>query len=251
MEAMRTVNVTLTKAKEGGKKVTYRREVVDRESGEITETDTTLRLPREPAHIKLYLAGILYHAHLPAWQNKVLSALWQRVELETNEIHLSTGLKKRIVKELAIGLQAFNNALTQLVKAKVIYRVDKGIYMPNPHLFGRGSWENIHSLRLQIKFTPEGQEISGEVTKTKEGNADDDIKKFEEIPLCEKPLPSQQLDLFGNSLNSSLIPAMTWGQFQEFMQQVREHDGTAVLALLAGIIFVNGFSLAMALSIHI
>lgn len=147
------------------KNITFLRETVDRESGEVTHLEREGKVPNEPNYIKLYIEGIMLYADCPSWQNKVLHALLKRVEYKTNEINLPNGQKTRIVEELGISMSSLNNAIATFVKRQLLIRTGMGVFIANPHLFGSGDWNTIRKLRLTVDFSPEGVTMHGDVER--------------------------------------------------------------------------------------
>jgi hypothetical protein len=79
------------------------------------------------------------------------------------QIVLNASVKKRIAAELGIqNIRSINNALSDLVKGKILYRVDTGLYNLNPYFFGKGDWQDISRLRLEINY----DDIKGRTFKT-------------------------------------------------------------------------------------
>ena len=61
--------------------------------------------------------------------------------------------KKAICDELGWKTVAsLDNALQKLLAGKILYRVDRGMYRFNPYLFGKGDWQDISRLRLDINY---------------------------------------------------------------------------------------------------
>ena len=146
------------------KRINFLRETVDYETGQVLTQEREGVIDREPDYIKLYISGILLYADCPAWQNKVLHALLKRINFQ-NEISLPAGYKKEIMRELNISSSSLSNAISRFVKAKLLIRKDIGVYLANPHLFGRGEWKNIRKLRLTVDFSPEKISMNGEVER--------------------------------------------------------------------------------------
>ena len=68
-----------------------------------------------------------------------------------------------ICAELDIKMDTLNKAIDNLYKAGVLIRVERGIYMADPNLFGKGEWKDINNLRLVINYNQDGtKHISGE-----------------------------------------------------------------------------------------
>lgn len=148
---------------------TYETIIKDFENNEIKETitDKVIVWKSEPSYIKLYLQDILYLSDMPKGYEKILFELLKHTcyadEKEGMRINLSSGIKKQIAKKLDIkNVRSINNALSDLVKGKVLYRIDTGLYQLNPYLFGKGNWNDISKLRTEIDY----DEIKGRTFKT-------------------------------------------------------------------------------------
>jgi len=144
-------------------------EVINGETGELItkKTNRTLSWGNEPAYVKLYLDNILYLSDMPTKHASVLYALLKRAsyagEEEGMQVIVNASLKRRIQESLGFkNISSINNAITDLTKGKIIYRVDVGIYNFNPHLFGKGEWQDIARLRLEVDY----DSIKGRTFKT-------------------------------------------------------------------------------------
>jgi hypothetical protein len=146
------------------KRITYEKETVDRESGEVVKTYSEGLIPKEPDYVKLYLASISRLNDLQGWTDPVLHELLRLMNYR-NEIVLNAAIKKRMAIELNISTRTIDNALSMLTKKNVIIRLDTGLYMGNPHLFGKGEWRDIRELRMTVIFNKEGQTVTTEVIK--------------------------------------------------------------------------------------
>jgi hypothetical protein len=154
-----------------GKKVTYEKEIVDKETGESLKTYSESILPREPDFVKLYLESVTKLNDVQGWTDPILYELLKLMNYR-NEIVLNAAIKKRISAEIGISTRTIDNALSMLVKKDIIFREDTGLYKGNPYLFGKGEWRDIRELRMTVVFNPKGQSISTEVMK-----GDFDIQK--------------------------------------------------------------------------
>lgn len=139
------------------------------ERGELVSkrANKTISWGTEPSYIKLYLQDVLYLSDMPKHHEKILFELLKRAtyagEKDGMQIALNASVKKRIAAELGIqNIRSINNALSDLVKGKILYRVDTGLYNLNPYLFGKGDWQDISRLRLEINY----DEIKGRTFKT-------------------------------------------------------------------------------------
>ncbi len=152
--------------------------IVDGSSGQLLQMrrEEKRKVSREPDFIKLYLNNIMLLNSVPQQKTDVLYLLLTRMNYK-NEIVLVSGIKKEMAEELNCSLATIDKSLSLLVDKGVLKRKDRGIYIANPHLFGRGQWTEIEQLRLQLEFTKDYTKIGGFV-KRKEMDNDDTDSKF-------------------------------------------------------------------------
>lgn len=140
----------------------------DSEGNVLTKRENkTLSWGDEPSYIKLYIQDIMYLADMPKRYATVTKALLKRVayagEADGLCVTLVPRTKRAICKEIGWEkVASLDNALQKLMAGKILYRVDRGIYRFNPYLFGRGDWQDIARLRLEIQY----DEIQGRTFKT-------------------------------------------------------------------------------------
>jgi hypothetical protein len=71
-------------------------------------------------------------------------------------IILNAGLKREIATRINTSVQHIENSLTKFSKKEILIRKDTGIYLANPWLFGRGSWEDVRAIRLTVEYNLDG-----------------------------------------------------------------------------------------------
>lgn len=141
----------------------------------------TLSWGSEPSYIKLYLQDVLYLSDMPTKHSAILYELLKRAsyagDKDGMQVIINASLKRRIKETLGFkNLSSVNNAITDFVKGKILYRADVGMYNFNPYLFGKGDWQDISRLRLEINY----DDIKGKTFKT--------VCEYEEAPtLTEVP----------------------------------------------------------------
>jgi len=152
---------------------------VDTETGEITSTliNTTevfRRTEGEGNFVKLYVTDL---GKLNKLQHKTMMVLLELVKTMDykNEISISIGKKKDMCKELDIynlvngekvlGTNIIDQHITKLVKSSLLIRKDKGMYIANPNLFGKGKWQDIKAIRMQFEYNDNGSFIKTEIDK--------------------------------------------------------------------------------------
>ena len=129
------------------------------EDGELLSKikNRTLSWGAEPRYVKLYLQDMLYFSDMPSKHAKILYSLLKRASYAGDkngmQVTLSSGLKRIIIQELHMkNIGSIDNALTDLTKGKILYRVETGVYNFNPWLFGKGDWQDISKLRMEVDY---------------------------------------------------------------------------------------------------
>lgn len=139
------------------------------EKGEFVSkrANKTLSWGSEPAYIKLYLQDVLYLSDMPTKHSAILYELLKRAsyagDKDGMQVIINASLKRRIKETLGFkNISSVNNAITDFVKGKILYRADVGMYNFNPYLFGKGDWQDVSRLRLEISY----DDIKGKTFKT-------------------------------------------------------------------------------------
>lgn len=136
--------------------------VVNQETGEVVSSsqETIVQFPSEPEYIKLYLDDLNKIYELP--NSSILYEIMKRMDYD-GLINLSKYAKDTICEKLGLKPQTFANYLQKLKEKDIITTVGRGTFMPNPNLFGKGSWKDIYnrrknyeSIKLNIVYKPDG-----------------------------------------------------------------------------------------------
>lgn len=138
-------------------------ETLDHETGEVKEHTTTkvYSLPKEPPFIKVYLEDISKIYELPNNSSGVFYELLRRLDYE-GYITLNSTIKTIICDRTGYKPQSLNNYLSSLVKKGLLKKVGRGVFSPDPHLFGRGDWKSISKMRenwLKISYDKDGNRV--------------------------------------------------------------------------------------------
>ena len=143
------------KKKGSNKTVTQIREelMVDYDSGELKKENTVYvrRAEAEPNYIKLYVDDISSLKDLRPKTGSLMFELLQMMPYD-NLIVLNKFLKEKIAKNINSSLQTVNEGIAILIRKEIILRKARGTFLMNPKYFGRGSWQDIKSLRLSIEY---------------------------------------------------------------------------------------------------
>ena len=143
--------------------------MVMNDKGEMVSkrANTVMTWGDEPSYIKLYLQDIMYLYDMP---KKICCGNRSIVEkgilcrrCGRDVCRACSPYKKAICEELGWKTVAsLDNALQKLLAGKIIYRVDRSMYRFNSYLFGKGDWQDISRLRLEINY----DDIKGRTFKT-------------------------------------------------------------------------------------
>jgi len=122
-------------------------------------TKERIIVAQEPSYIKLYLNTLLAFKDLPKQMSPVLLELLKNMTFADPEaehggqlIPLNNFVKQQIINRLDIKMNTLDQAITKLTKSGIIKRVGYGTYQANPHMFGRGEWLDIKSIRATFDF---------------------------------------------------------------------------------------------------
>ena len=135
-------------------------ERLNTETGEI-ENQTSSKVytfPKEPPYVKLYLEDIEKLYSLPKNSSAALYELLRKLDYD-GLINLNSTAKAMICEKIGYKKQSLNNYLSKLVQSDVFRNIGRGVYKPNPHLFGRGEWKEIYKQReawLKVKYNKDG-----------------------------------------------------------------------------------------------
>lgn len=119
-------------------------------------TKQTYLMDKEPDFVKLYITDIMKLSNLPKSCNTVLMALLKQANYD-NEIVLIKSIREKICKELGIADITFRKAMDEFIDKGILSKKMKGVYVANPFLFARGSWESIRKIRLLVEYNQHGR----------------------------------------------------------------------------------------------
>lgn len=126
----------------------------DLESGQIIETEIeqTLNFGKTDDFVMTFTKDLGYMKNLSKGEIVVFFGLLQIVN-NNNEIVLNTGIKERLSKNFEIKLESINQIIYTLSKKQMIQKTeDRGIYLLNTFLFGKGKWNDIKKMRMYIEW---------------------------------------------------------------------------------------------------
>lgn len=103
----------------------------------------------EPTYLKLYLDGLPGLRKIPLYCWPVLLWMFRLMPYASGDVSFEFGgpMRRKAAGELDLSETRVDHAVTDLVKAGAILRVDRGLYRFNPMFFARGEWKDIQKLR--------------------------------------------------------------------------------------------------------
>jgi len=128
-------------------------QVVDHKTGEITEEKRVYKRQIEKEKFMMvYLESIsgILKINSPI-EYKVLLALWEMSEFETNRVILVKPIKEALAAKLKYGFKTVENSISRLAKKDLLVKKGAGIYFLNPKYFFKGS-EIARSNAIKIIF---------------------------------------------------------------------------------------------------
>jgi hypothetical protein len=143
--------------RENTKKVSLVTEKIEYDNmGEVIRRarEETYRLETEPPYVKLYLDTLCTFKGLSTTLNPILTEFLRYMSFADGGqvIYLNIELKKQIAASTKKTLKRIEQALTEFVKTGIFKRKGTSTYQVNPHLFGRGEWRDIKSIRATFDF---------------------------------------------------------------------------------------------------
>ena len=164
-----------------GKDITlfdYEMSHLDGMTGEITSTTKTKVIKKEktPDFVMLFTAGapLLRDANLTKREQLILNIILEKYVGFSNRVEISTVLRKNLKSVLSYSNSTVYKGINGLQKKSILVEYnahsENGIedaWYLNPHIFGRGHWNDIKKLRyeLQIDFDFESLESKSSSTR--------------------------------------------------------------------------------------
>lgn len=142
-------------------------EIVDTESGEVVQTkrQEIAQFEKEPPYVKLYLNDIGRLKELNNSEQKLLNELVFNMGYN-NVVPSYKPVKEMIANKLGMPYNTLDKCIKELYKKGVLIRKARGLYIMDPELFGKGSWQDVQKIRMVVEYLPDGtKRINTEVSK--------------------------------------------------------------------------------------
>lgn len=123
----------------------------------------------EPAFAKMYFGDVGRMFGLSPLTRDIMISLVTKMGYGNGEVYVSSGLKREICNRLCVfsqngevSLPTFNNCLYKLIAKGLLIKKDRGVYLVNPYVFGRGEWKDIKEIRSTVVYGENKTSISTE-----------------------------------------------------------------------------------------
>jgi hypothetical protein len=150
--------------------VTKITETIDVTSGQVFKSVKTdvYGKTKEPTFIKLYIDDIARLNDLPTGLSRILLEIVKSMSYN-NVFAAYMPIKNVMCARLGITINYLNKAIDTFHKKGLFIRLGRGMYLVDPEIFAKGSWEDIQELRLVVKYSHDG-------TKTLSSNLPEEVR---------------------------------------------------------------------------
>ncbi len=125
-------------------------------------------IDREPDYVKLYIDDIARLKDIPSGMSKILFEIIKGINY--NGIVMAyKPIKQIMCNNMGISMNYLNKCIDTFHKQGILIRYARGVYIADPNLFAKGSWNNIKNLRLIIEYHNDG-------TKKLKSNVSEEMK---------------------------------------------------------------------------
>lgn len=105
----------------------------------------------EGLFVKIYIDHIGLIFNLSPSEQKVLVYILKNMGQNTNIFSMNTHHRKKMTSaHKNLGDVTIYHALSSLVRKKILFRVEKGVYRVNPKYFAKASWDKVLAMRYTI-----------------------------------------------------------------------------------------------------
>ena len=133
-------------------------ETIDHQTGEVLRTERVIVARNNDNHnfIKLFLKDLHLLRGLRAGAYQITFELLYRMNYE-NEVIIHSQFRTEVAQQLGLSVDYINHTIKDLVGSNIISKKARGLYVMNPNIFGKGSWDRIRELRMKVKYNESGK----------------------------------------------------------------------------------------------
>ena len=162
---------------------------IDTNTGEIIGEITVSNYKAEPTFVKLYLQDIELLNGIS--NNGILGEFLKHMDY-TNQIVVNSYIKKQVAERSGNTVKNVEKQMSVYLKKQIWQRVDRGTYIFNAYLFGKGKWADVLKIRTVIDYEPKGRTITTNITR-KDSKSKAIAKQGFEIVIAESSKRSKKV----------------------------------------------------------
>lgn len=115
------------------------------------EKEQIIRYPKTEDFVMTFTKDLGYMKDLTKGEMLVMFGFLQNVS-NNNEVVLNKSIKERICNQFDLLPTSMNQLISNLKKKKMIISKERGIYILNTNIFGKGKWNEVKKLRMLIEW---------------------------------------------------------------------------------------------------
>lgn len=126
----------------------------DPSTGELVDQvgKRIVKVAKTPDFIMIFTKHIGVLEDLAKMDDRVLFLILSKFVGQKNLVFLSPITKKGMAKDLGVDISSITRSINALISKEVlVLDSEKNVFL-NPHLFGKGNWEEIRKLRHELTF---------------------------------------------------------------------------------------------------
>jgi hypothetical protein len=162
---------------------------IDTNTGEIIGEITVSNYKAEPSFVKLYLQDIELLSGIS--NNGILGEFLKHMDY-TNQIVVNSYIKRQVAERSGNTVKNVEKQMALYIKKHIWQRVDRGTYIFNAYLFGKGKWADVLKIRTVIDYEPQGRTITTNITR-KDSKSKAIAKQGFEIVIAESSKRSKKV----------------------------------------------------------
>lgn len=145
-------------------------------SGTVDVYEVKTQRKKEPAFYKTYVDDMGKMNGLSGGECHVLRCALRYMTYD-NMLTLRKPQKDGICSETKLSMETVNKAIRKFIKQEIMFRLSPGVFTVNAYLFGKGDYENLYKIRLQIVYSSKGKLIEVDFSKKEKSEKPKDIIK--------------------------------------------------------------------------
>lgn len=147
------------------KVLTRKTSIFNHTTGELIEKNDEIRLKTKTREefFLVFVANLKYLTDVPKMSLKILIGILTSYVSWRNEVILNAQSRKELAEYCETSTSVIYKSLDKLVSAGILLKQEGKLFL-NPHIFGRGSWNDIQKMRQEITFDYDFEALESKTT---------------------------------------------------------------------------------------